>query len=91
MRWAGRSGRLLFVLLIALSSAGGSATGARSVGPWPPAPDRTVSFLHVGPASGPSGLHQVVDQQGREVLLKGVNVDGITDYFRGGALGDMQA
>ena len=39
----------------------------------------------MGPVSGPSGLHQVVDQNGREVLLKGVNADGLTDYFRGGA------
>ncbi|MFY9614147.1 MAG: hypothetical protein WAT58_01995, partial [Candidatus Dormiibacterota bacterium] len=57
----------------------------------PPAPDRALSFLQVGSVSGPSGLHQVVDEHGREVLLKGANVDGITDYFRGGALGDMQA
>jgi len=36
----------------------------------------------VGPASGPSGLPQVVDSHGREVLLKGVNADGLVDYWR---------
>jgi endoglycosylceramidase len=48
----------------------------------PPAPDRLLSFLHAGPVSGPSHLAQIVDEGGREVLLKGVNVDGLTDYFR---------
>jgi endoglycosylceramidase len=42
----------------------------------------TPSFLHVGPAGGPAALPQIVDSGGREVLLKGVNVDGLVDYFR---------
>jgi endoglycosylceramidase len=40
------------------------------------------SFLHVGPAGGPAGLPQIVDSSGREALLKGVNADGLVDYFR---------
>jgi hypothetical protein len=40
------------------------------------------SFLHAGRAGGPSGIAQILDAGGREVLLKGVNVDGLVDYFR---------
>src|SRR5438445_8335517 len=47
-----------------------------------PAPDRALSFLHVGVAAGTAGLPQIIDEQGREILLRGVNVDGIVDYFR---------
>ena len=54
----------------------------RAAGALSSAPDRLLSFLHAGPASGPSQLAQIVDERGREVLLKGVNVDGLTDYFR---------
>ena len=73
-------------LVIAVILMAGAGVSVRGASPPPPSPPRTLSFLHVGPISGPSGLHQVVDQYNREVLLKGVNVDGITDYFRGGAL-----
>jgi endoglycosylceramidase len=38
--------------------------------------------LHVGSAKGPAAVRQIVDAHGRTVLLKGVNVDGIVDYFR---------
>jgi endoglycosylceramidase len=41
-----------------------------------------ASFLHVGPAAGPAALPQLLDAAGREVLLKGVNADGLVDYFR---------
>jgi endoglycosylceramidase len=41
-------------------------------------------FLHVGAAGGPQSLAQIVDPAGREVLLKGVNVDGLVDYFQEG-------
>jgi endoglycosylceramidase len=47
-----------------------------------PAPPRELSFLRVGGASGPSGLPQVIDSHGRQVLLKGVNADGLVDYWR---------
>jgi endoglycosylceramidase len=40
------------------------------------------SFLHVGTPAGPAGLAQVLDAGGRAVLLKGVNADGLVDYFR---------
>src|SRR2546428_2853441 len=42
----------------------------------------TLSFLRAGPTGGPGAVPQIVDEQGRSVLLKGVNVDGIVDYFR---------
>jgi endoglycosylceramidase len=70
-------------LAVVTALAGGNL-GARGGAALPPSPSRPLTFLHVGPVSGPSGLHQVVDENGREVLLKGVNVDGITDYFHGG-------
>lgn len=46
------------------------------------APPRPLGFLHVGAAAGPAGLPQVLDSSGRQVLLKGVNADGIVDYWR---------
>jgi endoglycosylceramidase len=73
---------LLVVGMVALAAATlGFPASARAAG-LPPSPDRTLSFLHVGPAAGPSGLPQVLDAQGREVLLRGVNIDGIVDYYR---------
>ena len=47
----------------------------------PTAPNRELNFLHVGSPNPANGLPQVVDTRGREVLLKGVNVDGIVDYW----------
>ena len=40
-----------------------------------------LSFLHVGPPAGPARLPQILDQAGREVLLRGVNVSGLRDDF----------
>jgi endoglycosylceramidase len=40
------------------------------------------SFLHAGAPGGPAALAQIRDSRERPVLLKGVNVDGIVDYFR---------
>ena len=65
------------VLGTCLAGLGGAA-GAQAV----PAPDRQLSFLHVGAVGGPAGLAQVLDASGRQVLLRGVNVDGLVDYFR---------
>jgi endoglycosylceramidase len=42
----------------------------------------SASFLHVGPVGGPAALPQIVDSGGRAVLLKGVNADGLVDYYR---------
>ena len=72
-------GALVAVPMVLVGSGAGSAASQ-----LPPSPDRQLSFLHVGAVSGPSHLPQVVDASGREVLLKGLNVDGIVDYYRGG-------
>jgi endoglycosylceramidase len=45
-------------------------------------PLRALSFLHVGAPAGPAALPQILDRAGREVQLKGVNVDGLVDYWR---------
>ena len=41
-------------------------------------PARGLQFLHVQPAAG---LAQVVDESGRTVILRGVNVNGLVDYW----------
>jgi endoglycosylceramidase len=69
----------LVVLGAALAAGSGASAVAASL---PPAPARGLSFLHVGPVSGPAGLRQIVDANGRVTLLKGVNVDGLVDYWR---------
>jgi len=40
-----------------------------------------LGFLHVGAAGGPAGLPQIVDANGRTVLLRGVNINGIRDDY----------
>jgi endoglycosylceramidase len=68
---------LVCVLLTGCGSSSSSGT------PASPAPARAamLSYLHVGPASGPAGLHQIVDANGRSVLLRGVNVVGLRDDY----------
>jgi len=44
-------------------------------------PAAALGFLHVGPAGGPAGLPQIVDANGRMVLLRGVNINGIRDDY----------
>ena len=51
----------------------------------PASPPYQLGFLHVGAAAGPAGLPQVVDAAGRTVLLRGVNVNGLEDYFQASA------
>jgi endoglycosylceramidase len=61
---------------------GGATAPAAGAAALPPSPARQLQFLHVGAANPTSGLAQVVDEDGREVLLKGVNADGLVDYWQ---------
>src|SRR2546425_5995498 len=65
----------------AMAAAAAFALVAPANAALPTAPNREVNFLHVGSPTPANGLPQVVDTRGREVLLKGVNVDGIVDYW----------
>jgi endoglycosylceramidase len=62
---------VLAAALVALACAPSAASASAGGG-----------FLSVGAPAGPAGLAQILDPGGREVLLKGVNVDGLVDYFR---------
>ena len=42
----------------------------------------TLSFLQVEPAATAGGLPRIVDELHREVLLRGVNVNGLEDYYQ---------
>src|SRR3954452_5985151 len=46
-----------------------------------PASARELSFLRVGRPMPGTKVPRIVDSYGRTVLLKGVNVDGIVDYW----------
>ena len=41
-----------------------------------------LSFLHVGAVGGAANIPQIVDVAGRQVLLRGVNANGLVDYYR---------
>jgi endoglycosylceramidase len=47
----------------------------------PPA-STPLEYLHAGAVGGVAGVRQIVDAHGRQVLLRGVNVDGLVDYWR---------
>jgi endoglycosylceramidase len=73
---------------IAAADAPRGATGHRQVakppagaGRYAATARRPIGFLHVG-GVGSDGLKQIVDAQGRSVLLRGVNVDGLVDYWQ---------
>jgi endoglycosylceramidase len=80
LRRPARSG--LVYLRVAASGGGGGGGGAGEVVELPAAAGRSLGFLRVGGVDGPAQVRQIVDERGREVLLKGVNVDGLVDYFR---------
>jgi len=65
--------------LVALAAGLCSSPAAMADAPEPP---RQIELLKVGPVSGPTGLRQIVDQHGRQVLLRGMNVDGLVDYYQ---------
>jgi endoglycosylceramidase len=69
----GRGHTSIAVALIALAAAAPAAAKA---------PPRPLTYLHVGAAAGPAGLPQITDENGRAVLLKGANADGLVDYWR---------
>src|SRR5919202_853570 len=46
-----------------------------------PASARELSFLRVGRPMPGTEVPRIVDSYGRTVLLKGVNVDGLVDYW----------
>src|SRR2546425_568974 len=71
----GAFGVVLVATCCALSLASSWAQADSASTPAP-------SFLHVDRDTGPAGLPQIVDSRRRSVLLKGVNVDGIVDYFK---------
>jgi endoglycosylceramidase len=67
--------RLTLLLALVSSLVLVPAAGAQTTAPG-------LSFLHVGAVAGPAHVRQIVDASGRSVLLRGVNVNGLVDYFR---------
>jgi endoglycosylceramidase len=65
----------------ALALAAGRHRGRRGAGGAGTPTLAQLSFLHVGGARGPGGLAQIRDAGGRAVLLRGVNVNGLEDYY----------
>lgn len=71
------------IVLVALCSVLAPPALARLPSPAPAlAPQPALEFLHVGAVGGPARVHQIVDEHGRQVLLRGVNADGLVDYYR---------
>ncbi|HVT65482.1 MAG TPA: cellulase family glycosylhydrolase [Mycobacteriales bacterium] len=62
-------------VLVLTTTASGSASSDATTG------HRPLTFLHVG-GVGSDGLKQIVDAHGRSVLLRGVNIDGLVDYWK---------
>lgn len=68
-------------LLAATTTLAVLAAGTAALAAPDPEPetDRPLTFLHVATVGGD---RQIVDAHGRSVLLRGVNVDGLVDYWR---------
>ena len=70
----------------ALAALGVWASPAAALDPSPravrPSASAPLQFLHTGPVGGIAHIAQIADPQGRQVLLRGVNVDGLVDYWR---------
>jgi endoglycosylceramidase len=90
MRLRGLPALLVVVAALAASAVGGPVLGAATSrvadaamsshhGSAAPS-GRPLRFLHV--AHRRDGLAQIVDTSGRSVLLRGVNIDGIVDYWK---------
>ncbi len=72
---------VLVTVLVVLGLSAAAAAAARPGRGGRPQATR-FEFLHVGSTGGPSQVSQIVDEHGRQVLLRGVNVDGLVDYWR---------
>jgi endoglycosylceramidase len=77
MRKPGRMRMASAALASVLLPGCGSSSAVSSAS----APTVPLSFLHVGPAAGPAGVAQILDANGRSVLLRGVNVTGLRDDY----------
>lgn len=69
---------LAAAVLTALAAGSAGAAAATQQ----PRPLKGLQFLHVGPPAGPRQLPQILDESGRQVILRGVNVNGLVDYWR---------
>jgi endoglycosylceramidase len=67
------------VVTTAVGATHGNAAAARTASSWTP----PLAALHAEPDPVAGG--RIVDARGREVLLRGVNVNALVDYWRYGA------
>jgi endoglycosylceramidase len=87
---ASRHPRLVRSIAVAIALCGATALlGACTVVPFPspqqPSPHRPVRMLPLHAEPDPVAGGRIVDAAGREVLLRGVNVNALVDYWQYGA------